>query len=96
MIIYKISQDDRFGAGNTVFETGIPLLNDTDYYLYREVRNDYDHCSNGKKVSEDFVKVVDQKWFDDHPAYYGCRVYDDVHSTSNGFTEYYNDVLNLH
>lgn len=81
MIIYKISQDDRFGAGNTVFETGIPLLNDTDYYLYREVRNDYDHCSNGN---------------DDHPAYYGCRVYDDVHSTSNGFTEYYNDVLNLH
>lgn len=67
-------------------ENNVPLY-DGEHYLYRqEWRQDWQGQSHLNHM--DFVKVVSDEWFSEHPYYYGCRVLDDIHQNDEPWTEY--------
>lgn len=91
MIVYVVSNSKSFGGRldvepNMWLENNVPLY-DGEHYLYRqEWRQDWQGQSHLNHM--DFVKVVSDEWFSEHPYYYGSRVLDDIHQNDEPWTEY--------
>lgn len=93
MIIYKISKSCRYSnaSDHSQFEVDRDI-EPNEFYLYRENWKINPGGDFEKLISNNFIKIVNTSWLDNHPDYYGHSILDDVNVEKNGYTEYLNFV----
>lgn len=94
-IIYRLSDHSDYAYGENSWLQVRDELDNNEHYLFKEVWKLNEYAIDnpyGKKVEENFVKIVNTDWIKKHTTapnyieFYGCRVLKDY--------EPYNDYEN--
>lgn len=88
--IYRFSKNPRYENAydnQSWFEVN-EQLDDDEFYLFREVWKIDDLGHYQSMIDNDFVKVVSNKWLDDHSLYYGHRILNDADFDTDDISEY--------
>lgn len=95
--IYRFSKNSRYENtyNNASWFEVNEQLDDDEFYLFREVWKLDDAGNYQNMVDNDFVKVVSNKWLDDHNLYYGCRILNDAEYNTDDLTEYAEETQNM-